>query len=82
MQRFTAEEATKDLSRLIGLTQQESRHFCITSGEGNAVLLSEETYHHLVVTLELLATPGLMEELITNNEDCEDSKGSCQAHLN
>lgn len=61
MDTFTVEEAVQDLPKLIALTQQDSYLMRITSEEGNVVLLSEETYHNLVVTLELLATPGLMD---------------------
>jgi PHD/YefM family antitoxin component YafN of YafNO toxin-antitoxin module len=70
MKTLTAEEASQDLFNLIDLVQQDSHQFCITSDIGNAVLLSEESYHSLLVTLELLATPGLMDGLkMTQNSE-------------
>ncbi len=62
METLTAEEAAKNLLQLMTLAQ-DGRQFRITAEEGSIVLLSEETYHHLIVTLELLATPGLMNGL-------------------
>ncbi len=63
MDTLTAEEAVQNLLKLITLAQQDNRQFRITSEEGTAVLLSEETYQNLMVTLELLSTPGLMNGL-------------------
>jgi PHD/YefM family antitoxin component YafN of YafNO toxin-antitoxin module len=60
METLTAEEASKDLLKLVTLAQQDGRQFRIKTEEGTVVLLSEETYQNLIVTLELLATPGLM----------------------
>ncbi len=61
MKIITAEEAETDLRLLIASANQEKQHYKITSDVGSIVLLPEETYHHLIVTLELLATPGLMK---------------------
>ncbi|WP_068466767.1 type II toxin-antitoxin system Phd/YefM family antitoxin [Candidatus Protochlamydia phocaeensis] len=63
MKTFTAEEAAQNLTNLITLVQEENSHFRISSEEGTAILLSEETYQNLMVTLELLSTPGLMNGL-------------------
>lgn len=68
METVTDEEAKQNLLQLISYTQQNGQHIRITSEEGNVVLLSEETYHNLVVTLELLATPGLLEGIKLEHE--------------
>jgi antitoxin YefM len=61
METLTAAEAAQNLLTLVALAQEESRQFRITAEEGNVVLLSEESYQNLIVTLELLSTPGLMK---------------------
>ena len=61
METMTAEEAAQNLLKLVTLAHQDGRQFRITADEGTIVLLSEETYQNLIVTLELLATPGLMK---------------------
>lgn len=63
METLTAEEAAQNLLKLMTLAHQDGRQFRITAEEGTIVLLSEETYQNLIVTLELLATPGLMNGL-------------------
>jgi PHD/YefM family antitoxin component YafN of YafNO toxin-antitoxin module len=63
METLTAEEAAQNLLKLMALAHQDGRQFRITAEEGTIVLLSEETYQNLIVTLELLATPGLMNGL-------------------
>lgn len=63
MEILTAEEAAQNLLQLMALAHQDGRQYRITSKEGTVVLLSEETYQNLIVTLELLATPGLMNGL-------------------
>lgn len=60
MEILTVEEAAKDLSQLVNLVQKETRQYRITLGDESAVLMSYESYQNLIVTLELLATPGLM----------------------
>ncbi|CAF23219.1 MULTISPECIES: type II toxin-antitoxin system Phd/YefM family antitoxin [Candidatus Protochlamydia] len=60
MNTLTAEEARQNLSGLIAIAQQDNIQFKITSEEGTVIILSEETYQNLLVTLELLSTPGLM----------------------
>lgn len=63
MDTLTAQEAQNQLPQLIECAAKDLRQYRITSTEGNAVLLPEETYQNLVVTLELLSTPGLMERI-------------------
>lgn len=60
METLTVEEAAQNLIKFVRLAHQDSRQFRITTEEGTVVLLSEENYQNLIVTLELLATPGLM----------------------
>jgi antitoxin YefM len=63
METLTAEEASRDLLKLISLAHEGNSQFRIMSDEGTVILLSEETYQNLVVTLEVLSTPGLMNSL-------------------
>jgi len=63
MEMLTAEEAAPKLIKLISSAHQDGHQYRITSEEGTVVLLSEETYQNLIVTLELLATPGLLNGL-------------------
>jgi PHD/YefM family antitoxin component YafN of YafNO toxin-antitoxin module len=71
MNTLTAEEARQKLSQLIAIAQQDNTQFKITSEEGTVILLSEETYQNLLVTLELLSTPGLMNSLKCYNPSSE-----------
>lgn len=61
IETLTAEEALPVFMKLMALAHQDGRQYRICSEEGTVVLLSEETYQNLIVTLELLATPGLMK---------------------
>lgn len=61
METLTAEEASQNFLKLVALAHQNGQQYRITADEGTVVLLSEETYQNLIVTLELLATPGLMQ---------------------
>lgn len=63
METLTAEEAAQNLLKFMTLVHQNGCQFRITAEEGTVILLSEETYQNLIVTLELLATPGLMKGL-------------------
>lgn len=63
MESLTAEEASQNLLKLMASAHQDGHQYRITADEGTVVLLSEETYQNLIVTLELLATPGLMKGL-------------------
>ena len=63
MDTLTAQEAQDKLLRLVECAAKDLQQYRITSSDGNAVLLPEETYQNLVVTLELLSTPGLLDRL-------------------
>lgn len=71
MDTLTADEARENFRSIIQSASQELRRFRITSEEGSVVLLPEETYDNLLVTLELLSTPGLMEGLKAANQPFE-----------
>ena len=61
MESYKLEEA--NLAKLIEMVSLDQKLCRITSDNGNAVLLSEETYDNLLITLELLSTPGLIDGL-------------------
>lgn len=63
MDNIPAQQAKDQLEELIQIATQQRQQFRITSEEGNVVILSEETYENILVTLELLSTPGLMENI-------------------
>lgn len=63
MKTLTAEEAQHHLFSLIECAALDNQQYRITSEKGAVILLPEETYDNLMVTLELLSTPGLMESI-------------------
>ena len=63
MDSISAQEAKNRLVELIQVATEDKRQFRITSDAGNVVLIPEETYENILVTLELLSTPGLMDHL-------------------
>jgi antitoxin YefM len=63
MDTLTAQEIQDQLSKIMELASKENRLFRVTSPTGNVVILSEETYDNLLITLEVLSTPGLMNSL-------------------
>lgn len=63
METLTAEEAAKNLLTLISSAHKEGLQYRIEAEDEAVVLLSHETYQNLVVTLELLSTPGLLSGL-------------------
>lgn len=77
MDSISAQDANKILMELVQKVAQEKNQIRITSDEGNVVVLSEETYENILVTLELLSTPGLMESLnFSQNFELEEGVGS------
>ena len=71
MHTLTAEEAKDKLIRIIEDANLENEHFTITSDKGNIVAIPEQTYNNILITLELLSTPGLLDK-IKNPEVAED----------
>lgn len=63
MDTYHLNEAQANLTKLIESVSLDQKLCRITSDHGNAVLLSEETYDNLLITLELLSTPGLIDSL-------------------
>jgi antitoxin YefM len=63
MDSYNLEEAKTNLTRILEKVSADQKLCRITSDHGNAVLLSEETYDNLLITLELLSTPGLIDGL-------------------
>lgn len=67
METISSDEFRIQISDVIKRATKELCQFRVTSPQGTVVLLPEETYNHLIVTLELLSTPGLMEMMDTKN---------------
>lgn len=63
MEIMTLQEALGSLGQIIDRSCKENKMFKITTPDSAAVVLSEETYENLLVTLEFLSTPGLLERL-------------------
>jgi len=61
MKTVTDEEACTKLSSLIEEVSQQQSKCCITSSKGNAILLSEETYKNIMITLEMLSAPLFLD---------------------
>lgn len=69
METISADELKDQLSSVISRSTKDLQQFRITSSEGTVVMLPEEMYNRLVVTLELLSTPGLLEMMEPKNPD-------------
>jgi len=78
MESFTVQEALGQLQKLISETSKDHRHFRITSKEGNVVLIPEDTYNNLQITLEILSVPGLMKCLQDGNSEDEVDPFACE----
>lgn len=76
MDTLTVEQVDGQLLKLIDSATKNLKQFRVTSQEGTVIILPEETYDNLIVTLELLSTPGLMETI------CNGSVTSRQDFLN
>jgi len=63
MESFDVADVKEKLEEVIELSVKNALHIRIASEKGSVVLLPAETYDNLVVTLELLSTPGLMDTL-------------------
>lgn len=67
METITADELREQTLSVIERSTKDLRQFMVTSSQGSVVILPEETYNRLIVTLELLSTPGLLEVMEANN---------------
>lgn len=61
MEAFSAQDASEKLATLIDGAVRDQRKYLIRAPEGNAVLLSEEAYNNLMITLEMFSTPLFIE---------------------
>ncbi|KAF3363319.1 Uncharacterized protein PHSC3_000073 [Chlamydiales bacterium STE3] len=69
METISADKVGDQITDVISRATKDLKQFRITSSEGAVVLLPEEMYDRLVVTLELLSTPGLLEMMESKNPD-------------
>lgn len=69
MDTIPFEEAKEKLSELMRKANELKRQFRIYSNEGSVVVLPQETYDNILVTLEVLSTPGLFERFSDVEED-------------
>ena len=65
MKTYSVQEAQEMLSQLIEQVAENRQHIRVSSSDGTVVMLPEETYDNLLITLELLSTPGLLEKIQT-----------------
>lgn len=63
MDEFTAFEAKERFLECFQQVMEKQQPLRVTSPEGNMILLSEETYQNILVTLEFLSTPGLLDQV-------------------
>lgn len=75
METVTAQEANDNLMAMLTNASKEQCKYRITSAEGTVVMLSEEQYENLLVTLEMLSTPILFNS-IAEMEYAYNSEGS------
>ena len=80
MDTIPAQTARDQLELLIHQATEEKRQYRITSDEGNVILVPEETYENLLVTLELLSTPGLLDTLRAASAEEESAPQTAFAH--
>jgi len=69
------------LLEYIRAATQNNQQFCVTSEEGNVILLPEETYQNILVTLEFLSTPGLMQNIDFNCRSDSYESLDCASHV-
>lgn len=63
METLTAQEVQEQLQTLIASVTRRQCKYRITSSEGTVVMLSEESYDNLMVTLEMLSTPIFLDSM-------------------
>ncbi|MBA3816544.1 MAG: type II toxin-antitoxin system Phd/YefM family antitoxin [Parachlamydiaceae bacterium] len=63
METVTAQEANDNLMAMLSNASNEQCKYRITSAEGTVVMLSEESYESLLVTLEMLSSPILFNNM-------------------
>ena len=63
MRSITATSARGDLFNVIKYSVKTHQPCRITSRAGEAILISKEDFESLIETLELLSTPGVVEDI-------------------
>ncbi len=63
METVTVQEANHNLVAMLTNALKEQCKYRITSAEGTVVMISEEHYENLLVTLEMLSTPILFNNM-------------------
>ncbi len=69
MDSISFAQAKEQLQHVIQSANQFGRQFRILSDQGNVVLIPEETYDNILVTLELLSTPGLLDHMRFSDDE-------------
>jgi PHD/YefM family antitoxin component YafN of YafNO toxin-antitoxin module len=67
METISLLEAIDSLPEILERLNHDNHKLRITDGVNNAIMISEETYDSLLVTLEFLSTPGLFDKLQEQN---------------
>ena len=74
MYTVAASEACDKLQEMIKEAVSNRQQYTITGDDGSVVLLPQETYDNIIITLELLSTPGLMDQIKLQEVEEEFSK--------
>ena len=74
MRSITATNARGDLFNVIKYSIKTHQPCRITSRAGEAVLISKEDFEGLLETLELLTTPGVLEDVRKARKDIQSGK--------
>ena len=68
METVTGPELAQQLTELLNKCVKEQQKYRVTTDEGNAVIMSEENFDQLMLTLEWLATTSFIP---SNPEDLD-----------
>ena len=63
----------KNIYELLEQTIKYNEPINVSTKNGNAVILSEEDYNNLIVTLYIYSVPGLKDEIIKRKNDSDDN---------
>ena len=81
MQTLTVEEAQKQLGQILSKAVSTQEKCRISSEEGNIVLMPEEHYEQLMITLEWLATTSLFSEDESTELEIDQDSGEVEETL-
>ena len=76
MDTLEAHEAQAQLMTLIENAVQDNQQYRLIGPSGAVIMMPEENYDNLMVTLELLSTPGMMETIRSVNS-CQVQSCEC-----